>query len=338
MIVGEAWGKEDAEQGLPFLGPAGNTLNMLLASVGIDRKDIHLTNVFNRRPSEGSNDLSHLCGPKSEALPGYPALRQGKYVRAEFEPELTRLYSEIAQVRPNVIVAAGAAATWALLGTTGIKKVRGAPAYTAGLAASHTGQVKVLPTYSPYTVNREWKLRPIVMADLAKARREAEFPEIRRPMREFWLYPSVEDLYEFEARFFTPDQPLSIDIETAAGQITCIGFAPNPGIGIVVPFVDREKKDGNYWGTRAEEIEAWKWVKRICESYPSFGQNYLYDIHYLWRVYGIACKRAVDDTMLLHHALQPEMEKGLGFLGTVYTNEPAWKFMRTKHETLKKED
>jgi hypothetical protein len=42
--------------------------------------------------------------------------------------------------------------------------------------------------------------------------------------------------------------------------------------------------------------------------------------------------------MLLHHALQPEMDKGLGFLGTVYTDELPWKFMRTKHETLKKED
>ena len=52
---------------------------------------------------------------------------------------------------------------------------------------------------------------------------------------------------------------------------------------------------------------------------------------------GIACRGAAEDTMLLHHALQPEMEKGLAFLGSVYTDEATWKFM-SKVDTLKKED
>jgi hypothetical protein len=42
--------------------------------------------------------------------------------------------------------------------------------------------------------------------------------------------------------------------------------------------------------------------------------------------------------MLLHHSMQPELEKGLGFLGSVYTDEPSWKFMRTDHSTLKQAD
>ena len=338
MIVGEAWGKEEAEKGLPFIGASGNILNTLMAAVGIRREEVYLTNVFNLRPGENSNELSLLCGPKTEALKGYPALTSGKYVRAEFAPELDRLFQEIERERPNVIVAAGATPTWALLGVAGIRKARGAPSHTAGIAAQKLGQIKVLPTYHPAAVMREWKLRPIVMADLEKARREAEFPEIRRPRREFWLYPTIEDLYEFESRFIMPGAPLSTDIETAGGQVTCIGFAPSPGIALVVPFVDAEQKDGNYWRTKREEMEAWRWVKRICETHPHIGQNFLYDANYLWRVYGIRCFGMEDDTMLLHHALQPEMEKGLGFLGSVYTDEPAWKFMRAKHETLKKED
>ena len=36
--------------------------------------------------------------------------------------------------------------------------------------------------------------------------------------------------------------------------------------------------------------------------------------------------------MLLHHALQPESEKGLAFLGSVYTNEASWKMMRQAGE------
>jgi hypothetical protein len=34
--------------------------------------------------------------------------------------------------------------------------------------------------------------------------------------------------------------------------------------------------------------------------------------------------------MLMHHSIMPEMQKGLGFLGSVYTDEPAWKLMRRK--------
>ena len=44
-----------------------------------------------------------------------------------------------------------------------------------------------------------------------------------------------------------------------------------------------------------------------------------------------------DDTMLMHHALQPESNKGLGFLGSVYTNHSSWKTMRTKVLTLNKD-
>ena len=41
-----------------------------------------------------------------------------------------------------------------------------------------------------------------------------------------------------------------------------------------------------------------------------------------------------DDTMLLHHALYPEMLKGLGFLGSIYSDEISWKQMRTKGNNL----
>lgn len=339
MIVGEAWDEESARRGISFTGPAGNTLNILLNAAGISRKDVYLTDVFLRRPSDSSNDLSHLCGPKAEGISGYPALSSGKYVRAEFAPELDRLFAEVKREAPNVIVAAGPAALWALAGTTGLKKARGAPLNSMGPAVSAIGSsVKLIPTYHPASVNREWKLRPVVMADLAKAKREAFFPEIRRPRREFWIAPTIEDLYQFEARFIPEGCDLSIDIETAGGQITCIGFAPSPEIAIVVPIIDPMQPDGNYWRTKKEEMQAWAWIKRMCETHPSIGQNFQYDMHYLWRTYGIRCFLMKDDTMLAHHALQPEMEKGLGFLGSIYTDEPAWKFMRAKHETLKKED
>ena len=47
---------------------------------------------------------------------------------------------------------------------------------------------------------------------------------------------------------------------------------------------------------------------------------------------------AEEDTMLLHHALYPESLKGLGFLGSIYCDEGAWKGMRKGTETIKRED
>lgn len=340
MLVGEAWGEEERIAGAPFVGPSGKILNSMLRQVGINRDECYVTNVFNLQP-QPKNDVENLCGKKETAIQGYPALRQGKYVRAEYEPELERLFREIRNEKPALIVALGASAAWALLGTSGIKKIRGAPSMVAGRAQREIGSenpIKVLPTYHPAAVMREWSLRPTVIADLEKAKREAEFPELRRPRREIWIEPTLADLAEFEHYILESDS-LSIDIETAGDQITCVGFAPSIDRAIVVPFVDATQRDGNYWRTLEDELKAWDFVRRWCGlAKRVVGQNFLYDIHFLWRRYGIPVPGAEDDTMLLHHALQPEMEKGLGFLATIYTDELAWKFMRAKHETVKKED
>ncbi len=334
MIVGEAWGREEALAREPFVGPAGKILNNMLSQVGIDRRHCYLTNVFNLQP-EPTNDITNLCSQKLYGIPGMPALQAGKYVRAQYADELTRLYSEVTTYSPTLIIALGATASWALLHTSGIRKVRGAPS----LAVVNGRRFKVLPTYHPAAVMREFTLRPIVIADLEKARREAEFPELRRPRREIWIEPTIADLVAFERDHILGADDLSVDIETAQEQITCVGFAPSHERAIVVPFVDALQLDGNYWRTLADELIAWEFVRRWLRLAKRIGgQNFLYDTHWLWRKYGLAIPHSAFDTMLMHHAMQPELEKGLGFLATVYTDELAWKFMRAKHETLKKED
>lgn len=326
MIVGEAWGAEEEEAKAPFVGKTGKFLKVLLRRVGISPSDCYLTNVFNLRPP-GGNDVSNLCGSKTEAIPGFPRLASGKYVRAEYAPEIARLQLEVRSIKPNLIIALGGTASWALVGTSGIKKIRGAP------IIGYDNR-KVLPTYHPAAIFREYGLWPVLLADLQKAKREALFSEVRRPAREFWIEPTLADLAEFEPRIFAA-RNVSVDIETWQRQITCIGFAPDSESAIVIPFAVR-RGDGNYWPSLAEELQAWDYVRRWCQ-HPSFGQNFLYDAGYLWREYGIPVSHITDDTMLLHHALQPELEKGLGFLGSIYTNEPAWKWMRHS-STLKKED
>ena len=50
MFIGEAPGKNEAATGRPFCGAAGKVLDELLASVGIDRKDVYVTNIVKDRP------------------------------------------------------------------------------------------------------------------------------------------------------------------------------------------------------------------------------------------------------------------------------------------------
>lgn len=331
-LVGEAWGSDEARTGQPFVGMAGMILNSMLREVGIVREHCLVTNVFNLQPP-GSNDIKNLCGTKAEGIPGRPALTKGKYALARYAPELARLRAEIEAAQPNVVVALGATASWALCDTTGIRSHRGAPLF------SQSHGVKVLPTYHPSAVGRDWSLRPIVLADLEKALRESEYPEIRRPSRDIYIEPTFDDLIEFEYKFIRPSPSLSIDIETKGDQITCIGFAPSIDVCIVVPFYDPSQTDGNYWRSLHAEMMAWAWVRKMCAMRKRIVfQNGVYDMHFLWRRYGIPCPYAEHDTMLLHHALQPEMEKGLGFMGSIYTDEASWKFMRSDHDTVKRED
>jgi len=336
LVVGEAWGEHEALHQAPFVGPSGKMLRGILNEIGIRQDDTFYTNVFNLRPP--SNNIEALCGPRPSAISGWNAIKAGKFVRAEFQCELDRLQQEIIDHNPNLIIALGNTALWALCKKVGIKKYRGTPTLTHPTLREGAAGRKVIPTWHPAAVLRQWTLRPVLYLDLAKCKPEAEFSEIRRRAREIWLEPSLADIEQFYNTFLVNSPLISADIETKGGTITEIGFAPDPERAIVIPFYRRSAPDGNYWPTFEEERAAWGWVRRICAESRFVGQNFLYDMMYLWRTVGIPCSGDNEDTMLLHHAQQPELEKGLGFLGSIYTSEPSWKFMRAEVETLKKED
>ena len=52
MIIGEAPGQEEDEQGIPFVGKAGQLLNKMLLAINVDRKDVYVTNVVPWRPPQ----------------------------------------------------------------------------------------------------------------------------------------------------------------------------------------------------------------------------------------------------------------------------------------------
>lgn len=363
FLLGEALGENELKTGTPFVGAAGVELLRMLDEARCieltttDRSyisryfqygdphqidmiwklhpEVYRTNVFNLHPPR--NDLAEFCGPKAEALRGWPALVKGKgFIRDEFSTQLDRLGDEIIQHDPNVIVCLGNTALWALTGQTGVSKLRG----TTTLSTHCVAGYKLLPTYHPAAVLRQWENRPVALMDLMKAERQSHFPEVRKPRCEIWIEPNLEDCEQFYELYIRSAPLLSVDIETSGTQITCIGFAPSIDRSLVIPFYDPRQPGRSYWASPQLEALVWKFVARVLEdrSIPKLFQNGLYDIAFLWRANGIRTLGAREDSMLAHHALQPESLKGLAFLGSVYTDHSAWKSERKGTATIKRDE
>lgn len=66
VFIGEAPGKKEDETGLPFMGAAGNFLNTMLESAGLQRKDVYITNIVKYRPP---NNRDPLAQEKADFLP-----------------------------------------------------------------------------------------------------------------------------------------------------------------------------------------------------------------------------------------------------------------------------
>lgn len=66
VFIGEAPGRNEDEQGLPFVGAAGKFLNEMLAGIGLKREDIYITNIVKYRPP---NNRDPLPSEKEAFLP-----------------------------------------------------------------------------------------------------------------------------------------------------------------------------------------------------------------------------------------------------------------------------
>lgn len=103
MIVGEAPGRDEDAQGLPFVGESGQLLDRMLKAIGRDESSVYISNMLFWRPP-GNRD------PSTEEI-------------VACRPFIERL---IELVQPKVLVCTGKFSTATLLGTTqGITRVRG---------------------------------------------------------------------------------------------------------------------------------------------------------------------------------------------------------------------
>ena len=140
MFIGEGPGREEDEQGVPFVGAAGRLFNYLLEEAGLKRDDIYICNIVKCRPPQNRDpfqDEAEACLP---------------YLRAQ-----------IALVHPKVIVCLGRiAAKYVYDSQIQISRQRG--------QVKKKGAFYVIPTYHPAALLRKQELTNDFVYDLNTAR------------------------------------------------------------------------------------------------------------------------------------------------------------------------
>ena len=141
MFVGEAPGREEDLQGVPFVGRAGTLLTKIIESIGLKRKDVYIANVLKCRPPGNRNPLP------TEIL--------------TCEDYLMR---QIDLIKPAVICALGKFAAQTLLRSTeAISRLRGNFYDFKG--------TKLIPTYHPAYLLRNPHDKRLVWEDMKKIRK-----------------------------------------------------------------------------------------------------------------------------------------------------------------------
>ena len=145
LFVGEAPGKKEDEQGIPFVGAAGKNLNKLLDSCDLSLNDIYITNILKCRPPKNRN-------PSNK----------------EIENHTPYLLKQIKEINPKIICSLGNYATKFFLSHGEIKEMKNQPGITEihgkPIDIEFIGtKIKLIPLFHPAAIiyNRklldEWK-------------------------------------------------------------------------------------------------------------------------------------------------------------------------------------
>jgi uracil-DNA glycosylase family 4 len=110
MFVGEGPGQNEDDTGRPFIGAAGQFLNVLLRKAGIEREDVFITNIVKCRPPQNRVPLADEVAACRDYLDAQIAIIEPKIICPLGGPALSRLLSpslKISQVRARVFRKSG---------------------------------------------------------------------------------------------------------------------------------------------------------------------------------------------------------------------------------------
>lgn len=301
MVVGEAPGYYEDEEGVPFVGSSGKVLNTALEMAGINRDDVYVTNAVKCRPFENSTPE----GNEIKACAVY-------------------LQKEIHAVKPQYILTLGNTALKAVTGKSGIMQYRGKL-----FDLPNTGYV-VFPTIHPAMTLRNPRMTPLFDADIVRLGEVMSGREPNlKPLR--WrLVSTVDDLLECRDRLRDATRPeRSYDLETEGlnpwkGNPLLFGAAHFEGdtddvLSWTIPLAHDQSPFKNRWH------KVLKLLQPYLESrdYKWIGQNGKFDNAWLRKHVGILVAQGAD-IMLMHHLINENMPMDLETIAQLYLGAPKW--------------
>ena len=163
MFIGEGPGYHEDQQGRPFVGPAGQLLDQLLASIGLKREDVYITNMIKCRAPNNR-----------DPLPG------------EIQACKPYLDKQLEMIGPKVLVTLGSYSFSRFFPGEAIGKARG--------RARRVGGLTVYPMYHPAAALHNPKLRSVIesdfksLPDLVKRLAEAPAEPQKEPVSQLSLF------------------------------------------------------------------------------------------------------------------------------------------------------
>lgn len=299
-IVGDFSSGFDVRNRKPFSGPDGKVLEDCLHHAGLIRGEVYMTNLIKCRA-----DNKHLFFDEKKTT---FTDRGMEYVRM--------LQAEMSEVEANIIVACGPAAFAALCSLGRLSLYRGY-LFPSTLLPGR----KVIPTFHPFNALRGmYTYRYMIAADFAKAGEESKYPELKRPDRQLvYSHDTIQDALDWLA-FYEEQTIVGFDIEVINYEVSCISFSSSPDLACVIPISER-------WNLE-EELQIWRGIQSVLGNPKSTKviQNSMFDVPFLLTRNGITVRGPVHDTMIAHSIMFPELQKGLGFLGSIYCgSQEFWK-------------
>jgi DNA polymerase I-like protein with 3'-5' exonuclease and polymerase domains/uracil-DNA glycosylase len=300
-------------------GPSGDSLARMLHEAGLTFAECLVATLSSSIPPtiKGSEDLSSfICHTKSPKISSWTRLHNS-WICAPLSQDVAKLAQLIDMVKPNLIVTLGSLALTALTGHTSVKKWRGSQLRNKLTQHNCT----VIPIYHPRFINKDYSVRPITVHDLKRAKRTSVTPLELKPQYQFKVRPTFSEalglLRELQTQLRAGPLRMSIDIETKAGHLECIGFATNKHAAFCIPLMCNERHTG-YW-SEVEETVLVGLMREIMEhpNAQCFGQNFIYDVQYIWRFW-FCTPRVWYDTMTAQHCMFPGQPKGLDYLASMY--------------------
>jgi uracil-DNA glycosylase family 4 len=288
LFIGEAPGREEDEEGFPFIGDSGQLLREALEAVGIDLQKCRFSNVVR-------------CRPPDNQISAWPQAVE------HCRPHILR---EIRATNPKVIVILGATALRSLLNKTGILKLHGETIKT-------NDRTYVISFHPAYLLRNDTEVTRKRFYDVMRLAKRLGEPKKHKEVQRHHEYIRDRKMLQEYNDMLRKQTLLATDIESSTlnpfskirkPEVGCVGFSWDPNHAVCYPVHGRVGVEAQIKVRPEEVIEAIKdiWEDPDIKLVGHFAQHdyrYMAVVHDTWAGGINSDTGFYADTGLMHYTL-----------------------------------